>query len=181
MSESFLLKITDQFWHFSGIVLLTFIAAINGRIGSFGTLPMIVFKLPCTILHELAHLLVGFLTGGHPAGLSLLPSRITTSERPAWQLGSVTLRNPGALSCFPTALAPLLYIPLAYLVYCLWTEMFISSAKSTIGMYLTIGILLGSSVPSSSDIRVAFASSTGTIFYLGIILCAVTYLFMNYQ
>lgn len=159
----------DRFWHYAGIVLLAFLAAVNGRIGHYGSFSMIVYKLPCTILHELSHLLAGFLTGGHPSGFSIIPRREMTGDRVVWRLGAVTLTNPGSLSCFPTGLAPLLYIPAAYGVYRNWPDWFPSIPAWIIGMYLTIGIMLGSAVPSGADVRVAFSSFRGTVFYLTVI------------
>lgn len=166
-------KVNDPFWHYVGLVLLTFMTAVNGRIGQFGSFPMVVYKLPCTILHELAHLLVGFLTGGHPGGLSLIPRREIVGDRIVWRLGSVTLKNPGFLSCFPTAFAPLLYIPVTYLAYLRWPAWFPASPAWTVAMYLAIGIMLGSAVPSDADVRVAFSSFRGNIFYLALILACI--------
>ncbi len=159
----------DRLWHYAGLVLLVFLAAVNGRIGLYGSFPMIVYKLPYTILHEISHLVVGFLTGGHPSGFSILPRREVSGDGAVWRLGAVTLKNPGCLSCFPAGLAPLLYIPAAYAVYRNWPDWFPPTPGRIIGMYLTIGIMLGSAVPSGADVRVAFSSFRGTVFYLSVI------------
>ena len=74
-----------------------------------------LFTVAGTICHELAHFIVGFLTGARPASLSIIPRR---SGR-TWQLGSVTLTRVRWYNAAPAALAPflILLIPLAVAIW----------------------------------------------------------------
>ncbi|SHG98455.1 hypothetical protein [Massilia sp. CF038] len=70
-----------------------------------------IFIAAGTMCHELAHWLVGWLTGARPGALTIIPRR----QGAHWQLGSVTLTRVRWYNAAPTALAPLLIIliPLA--------------------------------------------------------------------
>ena len=75
----------------------------------------LVYCLPFTIMHESAHFVVAFLTGGRPSSFSVWPRR---SGR-GWVLGSVAA-VPTLLSAAPTALAPLGWLALGYYAVLLW-------------------------------------------------------------
>ena len=64
---------------------------------------------PGTLAHELCHLTVGFL-------LSARPTRFTVIPRGDC-LGEVTFRGLNAINTLPTALAPLLIIPLLLAIW----------------------------------------------------------------
>jgi hypothetical protein len=156
--------------HFAGIVLAATLGAIQGRADRCGSLFQIVIRLPGTLLHEFAHLIVGFITGGRPAGFTIIPRRtigITTdgSERRVWVLGSVTITNPSVLSALPTALAPLLLIPVAWFLYRTWFVWFPSDLPHTLLMYVAVVVCCGSSLPSSQDVAVAFSRPLGVALY----------------
>jgi hypothetical protein len=91
------------------------------------------------------------------------------SERKRWRLGSVGISKPGILSTVPTALAPLLYIPAALLVFLYWDDFFTKSLVSTLLMYVTICFLVTAAIPSSQDIRTAFSNLSSVVLYMGII------------
>lgn len=72
-----------------------------------------LLALPGTIAHELAHFVIGFLLLARPAGFSLWPRRSGRSLT----LGSVTFRCINLFNGAFVALAPLLFLPLAW--FCL--------------------------------------------------------------
>jgi len=72
-----------------------------------------LLALPGTLAHELAHLIVGVLLLARPAGFSLWPKRSGQS----WTLGSVSFRGINLFNGAFVALAPLLFLPLAW--FCL--------------------------------------------------------------
>jgi hypothetical protein len=65
-----------------------------------------LFTLTGTLCHELAHWLVGLVTGARPGGLTVIPVK----RAGHWQLGSVTLTRVRWYNAAPAALAPLLII-----------------------------------------------------------------------
>ncbi|MEI8355967.1 MAG: hypothetical protein WCG31_07770 [Deltaproteobacteria bacterium] len=161
-------------WHFIGLVLIIFLASIQGRAGRMGTLGMVLCSFPATLLHELSHWTVCLVSGGGPTGFTLLPELVSSdmedgSERKRWRLGSVGISKPGILSTVPTALAPLLYIPAALLVFLYWDDFFTKSLVSTLLMYVTICFLVTAAIPSSQDIRTAFSNLSSVVLYMGII------------
>lgn len=156
--------------HFFGLILVIVLAAIHGRIGTAGPLWQILYALPATLLHELSHLLVAFITGGRPAGFSIIPTpRITMladgTVRRGWVLGSVIIRNAGPLASFPTGLAPLLLIPLAWFFYRHWFDWFPADLSHTLFLYLAVYLCAAGAVPSTQDLRVAFSSLAGVALY----------------
>ena len=156
--------------HFGGIVLAATLGAIQGRADRRGSFWMIVVRLPGTLLHELAHLVVGFITGGRPAGFTIIPRRtigfITDgSERRAWVLGSVTIANPSVIAAFPSGFAPLLLLPSAWFLYRTWFVWFPPDLFHTLLMYVAVVICCGSSLPSAKDVTVAFSRPLGVLLY----------------
>jgi hypothetical protein len=130
----------------------------------------ILVRLPGTLLHELAHLIVGFITGGRPAGFTIIPRRtigFTTdgSERRVWVLGSVNITNPSLLAAFPTGFAPLLLLPSAWFLYRSWFVWFPPDLLHTLLMYVAVVVCCGSSLPSAHDVTVAFSRPLGVVLY----------------
>lgn len=69
-----------------------------------------------TVLHELAHFLVGVVTGAKPVSLRLFPQRTAQG----WVLGSVTFEQVTLLNAAPVAFAPLLLFALAPILGLYW-------------------------------------------------------------
>lgn len=165
------MTITDQqTYHFAGILLTIFLAAIQSRAERVGSLWLILSTLPGTVLHELAHFVVALVTGGRPRGLSIMPkSRDCTyadgSSRRMWVLGSVSLGRVGTFSAVPTALAPLGLIMVAWFFYHHWFTWFPSDLLHTLCLYLIIYVFCSSSIPSKQDLKVAFSSLSGLLLY----------------
>ncbi|GFE56565.1 hypothetical protein [Geobacter sp. AOG1] len=156
--------------HFIGLILAIVLAAVHGRIGTAGPFWQILYALPATLLHELSHLVIAFITGGRPAGFSIIPTpRLATladgTVRRGWVLGSVTIRNAGLLASFPTGLAPLLLIPLAWFLYRHWFAWFPADLPHTLFLYLAVYLCTAGAVPSTQDLRVAFSSLAGVALY----------------
>ena len=75
----------------------------------------IFYCFPFTVMHEVAHYVAAFLTGGRPSSFSVWPRR----SGKGWVLGSVR-SVPTPLSAAPTALAPLGWLVLGYYSMALW-------------------------------------------------------------
>ena len=158
------------FAHFAGIVLAVTLGGIQGRADRAGSIWQVLLRLPGTLLHELAHLMVAFLTGGRPAGFTIIPRRtvgVTAdgSRRQVWVLGSVTIANPSLLAAFPSGVAPLLLVPSAWLLYWSWFDWFPPDLLHTLLMYVAVVVCCGSSLPSSQDVAVAFSRPLGVVLY----------------
>ena len=159
-----------EFAHFAGIVLAATLGAIQGRADRTGPFWQILVRLPGTLLHELAHFLVALITGGSPAGFTIIPRRTVGvtedgSPRRVWVLGAVIITNPSILAAFPSGCAPLLLLPFAWFLYRTWFVWFPPDLSHTLLMYLAVVVCCGSSLPSSQDVAVAFSRPLGVSLY----------------
>ncbi len=157
--------------HFAGIVLAATLGAIQGRADRLGSGWQVIVRFPGTLLHELAHLLVAFLTGGRPTGFTIIPRRTVAvtaagDQRRSWILGSVTIANPSVIASFPTGCAPLLLFPLAWLLYRGWFIWFPPDLLHTLLMYVAVVLCCSSALPSSQDLAVAFSQPLGALLYV---------------
>ncbi len=121
--------------------------------------------LPGTFCHELCHWGLGHLLGGRPRRFTVLPRR----EGRGWVLGSVTLWNLRLHNAFFIGMAPLLLLPLAYviLVWRLggnprfgWPEA---------GMVYLLANLVFGAIPSRQDLKIAAKSPIGWLLLAGLL------------
>ncbi|MBS1246498.1 MAG: hypothetical protein H6R47_697 [Proteobacteria bacterium] len=120
----------------------------------FGAVFLLI-TFPVTLAHELTHLVLGYLTGGQPSGLRLLPRR---SAR-GYILGSVTCNNVRWYNGLFIGLAPLLLLPLA-LALLSWRLHAPPEVNALEAVWaFALACLVYASLPSWQDIRVALASS----------------------
>jgi hypothetical protein len=139
------------FWHICGLSLFIFLIVCNSRSRSAGILVIALWNLPGVILHEFAHLLVGFIFCAGPRNISFIPRRAGNG----WRLGCAGFSRINAFNAVPVALAPLGLTLIAWLLARNWFHWFRPSLCSTLTFYLTLFILLYSSLPSRRDIMVA--------------------------
>ena len=71
-----------------------------------------LINLPGTILHECAHLIVGFLLNARPVSFSLFPKKAGDN----YVTGQVGFSNLKFYNALPTSLAPLLLLVFAFLL-----------------------------------------------------------------
>jgi hypothetical protein len=125
-------------------------------VARLGLWPYAVFALPGTLAHEASHWLVAALTGARPRGLRLWPERTPHG----WRLGSVAFQ-PAWWRTAAIALAPLALLPLALI----WTIAFVAPADGiAFAVHAWIaGTLLGGSLPSRADLRLAGPALVGVL------------------
>jgi hypothetical protein len=161
---------SEQFWHFLGISLFLLLAAIHRWTRSKGIFIAAIWNLSGVILHELAHLSVGILLKAEPVGFSLIPHKTPTG----WRLGTVSFRRINAFNAVPVALAPLCLAGTAFIIYRSWSLWFTPTLSSTIGLYVTMFILLYNALPSLQDLKIAcnwksmllYGTTAATVFWL---------------
>jgi hypothetical protein len=141
----------DLLWHAYGIALFIALAVIHQRTKYSGIFVLALWNLTGVILHESAHLLVGFLLRAGPTGVSLVPRRDGTS----WRLGSVSFRRLTPLNAVPVALAPLCLAGVAYVLFRNWFNWYEPSLTATLALYGSLFILLYNALPSRQDLRTA--------------------------
>lgn len=113
--------------------------------------------LPGTFAHELSHLLTGWLLNGKPVSFSLIPRR----RAGGIELGSVGFRNLRWYNAFFVGVAPLLLLPLAWV---LLKPHLLGSFRfdwiNSLWLYF-IACLIQASLPSGQDLRIAARSPVG--------------------
>lgn len=130
-------------------LIVIFYALLRGSRDAMWRITLL--SLPGTIAHELAHFIVGFLLHAQPQGFSIWPR----ARGRGWTLGSVSFRNIGLLNGASVALAPLLFLPIAWL--CLIHVLVPLWIEGQWGYWLLAGYLaataLFAALPSFQDIK----------------------------
>jgi hypothetical protein len=139
---------------------------IHRRLSSSGSFFAILYCLPFTVMHEMAHFVAAFLTGGRPSFFCVWPRR----EGKGRVLGSVNF-VPTILSAAPTALAPLVWLVIGYFVMASW-----DIRPVWVPEYLVVGILYACSAactPSWQDIKVVLKHPFSLLLWVGMVLIAL--------
>lgn len=115
-----------------------------------------------TLLHELMHFIVGLVLNARPCNFTIFPKR----NLEGYVMGSVSFRNITFYNAVPSALAPLLLLPLGFYI----NRYFLPEMKPTlINCILYIlgqTIIIENAMPSKADFKIARMFISGVIFYL---------------
>ena len=118
--------------------------------------------LPGTIVHETLHYVVGLVTGARPFNFNVVPNVTESSIC----YGSVDFENFNTFNATPTALAPLLAIPLA-----LFAWPYVQGPHGFWGNLAIIwvfGAVLAQSLPSRADWAIALRHPVGLVLWTAI-------------
>jgi hypothetical protein len=113
-----------------------------------------LFRLAGTICHELAHFVVGLLTGAQPASFSIIPRRSGNT----WQLGAVKLTNVRWYNAAPAALAPFLIVLIPVAVAIWRTQAGLNFELFDIALAFALAPQFLSFWPSAEDWKIALRS-----------------------
>lgn len=141
---------------------------LHRRLSSSGSFFAILYCLPFTVMHEMAHFVAALLTGGRPSSFSVWPRR----EGGGWVLGSVNV-VPTILSAAPTALAPMGWLAIGYYTMVSWDIRPVWMPE-----YLIVGILYACSAactPSWQDIRVVLKHPVSLLLWVGTAFIALRF------
>ncbi len=119
-------------------------------------------NIPGTLLHELAHLIVGWLGGARPVGFTVWPRAAGFGT---YVLGSVTFERLGSWNTVPSALAPLLLLVVAYHLEDAFAGIPGVSWPGFAGYVLLQTILIENAIPSRQDLRLAWRARKGLALY----------------
>lgn len=118
-------------------------------------LSLSIAAFPGTLLHELAHFIVGLLLFGRPSGFSVIPRRTTHG----YALGSVRFANVRWYNgCF-IGLAPLLLLPLALWLLAWRMHGLQALQVQEIAWAYLLATLIYAALPSWPDIKIAATSA----------------------
>lgn len=130
-----------------------------------GAFLLVVSNLPVSLVHETSHYVISLLLGGRPSGINLWP---TVNDTGRWILGSVTFR-PTVLSAFPSALAPVLLLPVGLYLLLMRDVLSQGAFERICLVYLAAYVCLAASIPSWQDIKVAVTHPLSVICWLAIL------------
>ena len=137
-----------------------------------------------TVFHELSHFILSILTFGKPTWFSVFPSKSVDSRtnRVSYTLGYVESSNMRWYNVFFISMAPLLLLPLSFLVY---SNFFIYFEQNLLNIFLYIFLiisLLFSSIPSNIDFENLYRYGSGMMVIVLIILAISSiYIYQNYE
>lgn len=120
-----------------------------------------IIAWPGTVIHELLHLLIGWIINGKPTELSVIP----TPWPGGYALGYVDFANITWYNSTPIALAPLLSVPVVY-----WLSLYVP-VTWTWGTALAVWALasaVAQCMPSSQDMSLIRRHPWGLIFWTAI-------------
>jgi len=110
-----------------------------------------IIVLPGTILHELSHLIMSFITNGQPTNINIFPRKKIVEDKTYYLLGSVDSSNVTWYNAWLIGLAPLFLFFIAYQTYLSDYDWYFKA--------LVITLLIESGMPSTTDITVAIKYS----------------------
>lgn len=140
---------------FATLTLIIFLSILYGRADSMRAIPMVLVRLPSTLLHELSHLAAALITFAKPTDIDITPRR---SPAGGWVLGSVQCGRLNWFTAFPVGMAPILInLPLAWWAY---------NQHTTPG-YVWAYFLLTASLPSEQDLKIALQNLIAAVAWIG--------------
>ena len=143
------------------ILLVIFLSRLKYKTYNSMFLTALV-NIPGTFLHETAHFTVGLLLNARPTSFTLVPKKSLSG---GYTTGSVGFKNLRFYNALPSAMAPLLLLPVGYY----FDSWLFSNYNLNIGNYifyvLLQSIIIENALPSSTDFRVGFGNITGIVFY----------------
>ena len=131
-----------------------------------------LINIPGTVLHELMHFLVGLFTNARPYNFSLFPKK---ADNGGYVMGSVGFSNITYYNAVPSALAPLLLLPIGFYINRYGLPMINPTFINYILYILLQTIIIENAIPSSTDFRVARLYFSGMVLY-GVIGFAVLFM-----
>jgi hypothetical protein len=150
------------------VVPLLLVGYGHHRISKSGTFLLVLSNVPITIMHEMAHFIVALFLGAEPTSFSLWPKK----DGNKWILGSVTARVT-FLSAVPTALAPLLWLPVGGVLLVERIALSGDSLEKLCGVYLVAYLCLAACIPSWQDIKVALSHPLSLVLWAAIFAAAM--------
>lgn len=154
-------------------VILLVILLLRCKYATYSSMWLSAFmNIPGTFLHESAHFAVGWLLNACPTSFTLIPHK---SEDGGYVMGSVGFRNTRFYNALPSALAPLMLLPIGFY----FNRWYFAHVQVTILNYIAYifiqTVLIENAIPSSTDFKVGFSYPLGLLLYGVIGVLAVVY------
>jgi len=122
-----------------------------------------VIVWPGTVLHEGLHWAVGKALFANPVSFNVLP------EKNSDMIGSVSFSNINWFNCVPVCMAPMLGLPLAFMLYGYLPALDLWTIQGILTVWIFSAMIAGS-WPSYVDFNVASRHTIGWVFWIGLIV-----------
>ena len=119
-------------------------------------------NIPGTFLHELMHYLVGSLLNARPVNFTIFPQRNLDGD---YVMGSVGFSNIPFYNAVPSAMAPLLLLPIAFYINRYALPLMAPTFFNYILYVLLQTIIIENAIPSGADFKVAGMFLRGLLLY----------------
>ena len=119
-------------------------------------------NIPGTFLHELMHYLVGSLLNARPVNFTIFPQRNLDGD---YVMGSVGFSNITFDNAVPSAMAPLLLLPIAFYINRYALPLMAPTFFNYILYVLLQTIIIENAIPSGADFKVAGMFLRGLLLY----------------
>ena len=119
-------------------------------------------NIPGTFLHELMHYLVGSLLNARPVNFTIFPQRNLDGD---YVMGSVGFGNITFYNAVPSAMAPLLLLPIAFYINRYALPLMAPTFFNYILYVLLQTIIIENAIPSGADFKVAGMFLRGLLLY----------------
>lgn len=126
-------------------------------------------NIPGTVLHELMHFLVGLILNAQPCNFTVFPKRDMMGN---YVMGSVGFRNVTFYNAVPSALAPVLLLPIGFYIDRYILPIMPATLTNYILYVLVQTIIIENAIPSRTDFKVAGMYFSGVLLY-GVLLVAL--------
>jgi hypothetical protein len=121
---------------------------------------------PGTVLHEGLHWTVGKILFANPVSFNVLP------EKNSDMIGSVSFSNINWFNCVPVCMAPMLGLPLAFILYSYLPAFELWTIQGVLTIWI-FSAILSASWPSYVDFKVASRYTMGWVFWIGLIVLLI--------
>jgi len=119
-------------------------------------------NIPGTVLHELMHFSVGLFLNAHPCNFTIFPRR---DEEGNYVMGSVGFLNITFYNAVPSAMAPLLLLPIGFYINRYFLPLLPPTFLNYVLYVLLQTIIIENAMPSRADFKVAGMYWSGLIMY----------------
>ena len=119
-------------------------------------------NIPGTFLHELMHYLVGSLLNARPVNFTIFPQRNLDGD---YVMGSVGFSTITFYNAVPSAMAPLLLLPIAFYINRYALPLMAPTFFNYILYVLLQTIIIENAIPSGADFKVAGMFLRGLLLY----------------
>jgi len=160
------MNLSISIYLYIGILTIIFLNNLKHKIIYMQNL-FIVFLMGffTTFFHELAHYLIALILGGRPKELSIIPKKMEYEGYIYYTFGNVNA-YANKFTGFFIGIAPVIWLIAGYFLAKWYFYFFEADFLHTELFFILEWILVENGLPSKSDLKIAFQSIWGAVFFI---------------